>query len=314
MDKKPNLFVVGAAKAGTTSIYHYLEQHPDIYMSPIKEAHFFSKDIRCRDFKEDYRKESCIDMDKYLSQPVLEKKHIAFIEKADDYIQLYRDVNKEIFRGETSTGYLYSKVAARKIYDFNPDAKIIMVLRNPVERAFSHWLMDLRGDSVYRKSFIGAIENDQKQKEKGWGRNHLYIELGLYYEQVKRYLDIFPREQILILLYDDLKKDQLAFFDKIFKFLNVQPINIDTSKKHNTASIPKYPFVNSILKKMKLNEFVSSIFPKTLSKKIKSVFMKSSGLPKLTQSDRKFIINQYFKKDIKQLEELIERDLSNWYS
>ncbi|MBN2394957.1 MAG: sulfotransferase [Candidatus Atribacteria bacterium] len=87
----PNFFLVGAAKAGTTSFYNYLNQHPEIYMCPIKEPHYFCKDIRCKDFGEYYKKNVHFDVKNYLNQPILEKKHISFIEDQDEYLQLFRE-------------------------------------------------------------------------------------------------------------------------------------------------------------------------------------------------------------------------------
>jgi len=156
----PNFFIVGAVKAGTTLLYHYLSQHSNIYMCPIKEPHHFCTDIRCEDFSQDYRRQTCFDMEKYLNKSPLQMKHIAFIESRKQYLDLFREMKSERMAGEVSTGYLFSHNAAKEIHKFNPNAKIIMVLRESVERAFPHWVMDLRGTDVYRKSFLDAIEVD----------------------------------------------------------------------------------------------------------------------------------------------------------
>jgi len=305
---KPNFFIVGAAKAGTTSLYSYLDKHPNVFMSPIKEPHYFSKDIRCKYFGDIYKSNVCFDIKNYLSNEKLEKRHIAFIEERSDYLQLFKESYNEKCIGEISNGYLYSKIAAKEIYDFNPNAKIIIVLRDPVERAFSHWLMDLRGDDVCRKSFLDAINEDQNNKEKGWGKSHLYIELGMYYEQIKRYLDVFPQEQILILLFDDLKNDQENFFSKLFTFLEIEHIPIDTNKKQNVASIPKFPMLNSIIRKLKLNKLVLS---SSLKKYFKSILTNTDSLPELTLEDR-LSMRSYFQEDLNKLQNLIDNDISKW--
>lgn len=87
---KPSFFVVGAAKAGTTSINHYLEINPDIYMCPIKEPHYFSKDIRCANFKQPECRKACINIEKYLLKKKFFKKHIAFVDSFENYLQLFR--------------------------------------------------------------------------------------------------------------------------------------------------------------------------------------------------------------------------------
>lgn len=309
--KKPNFIIAGAAKAGTTSIYHYLNNHPDVYMSPIKEPHYFCKDIRCRNFSKSYQKRVCFDIKKYLDSTVLEKKHITYVENLEDYCQLFREIKEEKIAGEASVGYLYSQVAAEKIYEFNSDMKIVIFLRNPVERAFSHWVMNLRGKDVCRSSFLDAVKEDQAREEKGWGKSRLYIELGLYYDQVKRYLDIFPREQVLILLYDDLCDDSSAFFKQLFEFLRIAPSSIDASQRYNKASIPKYPALNGAINKMKINKLATKFLPKDIKNRIKSALSDNKNLPKLTSRDRDNI-QCYFDADIVLLEKLIDRNLSAW--
>ena len=224
-DKKPNLFIVGAAKAGTTSLHKYLDQHPDIYMAPIKEPHHFSSDINFEEFNENYKQQVRFDLKRYLTQKRLTNKHIAFIEDKEKYLELFREANNEKYFGEGSNGYLYSKVAAKEICDFNPHARIIILLRNPVDRAFSHWLMDFRNTDNDIGNFVEALEADYKGKYKGWGVSHLYVELGRYSNQVKRYLDNFPKEQIKIFLYEDFRKNNLHVLNDIFRFLGVEEKN-----------------------------------------------------------------------------------------
>jgi hypothetical protein len=171
--------------------------------------------------------------------------------------------------------------------------------------------MDLRGDDICRISFTDAIKDDQKRKAKGWGQSHLYIELGQYYEQVKRYLDLFPKNQVLVMLYDDLVNNQKDFLNKIFDFLDVKPIEIYTRKKHNTASIPKYPAINLMLKKFKLNHLASILLSDILKARIKDSLSKRDALPRLSSIDKQSVAI-YFKEDIKALAKLINRDLSNW--
>ena len=308
--KEPNFFIVGAAKAGTTSLYHYLEQHPEIYMSPIKEPHYFSKDMRCENFSFELRPNCCsLDMKKYLLKSELEKRHIAYIENKSDYLQLFRDVDDEKAIGEISSGYLYSHTAANEIYNFNPNAKIVILLRNPSERAFSHWSMAMRiyYDRMYGKTFYEAVEEDQHTIEKKWGKAHLYIELGMYYEQVKRYLDLFPKEQVLILLNEDLKSNSEQLLNKLFAFLEVEPISIDTKKRHNAAELPRHIIVSKMVRDFQIGRFL----PKKLKSKIRKFIYTRENLPTLTFEDREYL-SRYFNDDIKKLEKLIDRDLSGW--
>ena len=313
MGKPDNFYIVGAEKSGTTSLYHYLDKHPDVYMSPIKEPHYFCKDIRYENFSKNYREEVYFDVKKYLKKMVLEKKHIAYIDNFEEYSQLFRERVKEKVVGEISTGYLYSEVASEEIYKFDSEAKIVMILRDPIERAFSHWMMDLRGSNVCRSSFSEAIKKDQVNNDGIWGRSHLYIELGLYYKQVKRYLNIFPREQVLVFLYDDLKHHPVTFFKRLFDFLDVEYLSIDVEQRYNSASLAKYPALSARLKKIKMNQLAAKCLPGNFKEKIKRTLFNSDNLPKLTSYDRANSLC-YFEDDIILFEELIGRDLSAWRS
>ena len=144
MVKKPNFFLVGAAKSGTTTLSKMLEAHPEVYLSPIKEPNYFSKDILPEKFEPVYRKNTFFADKTYFSQKPLKKVHLSFVREEKEYMALFEDAGNEKAIGECSTSYLYSSEAAEEIRKFQPDAKIIVILRNPVTRAFSHYLMGLR--------------------------------------------------------------------------------------------------------------------------------------------------------------------------
>jgi hypothetical protein len=314
--KKPNLFIVGAAKSGTTSVYNILENHPEIFMCPIKEPHHFSKDIKFSNFNPNYQKRNKFDIEEYLSKDILQKKHIAYIDDYSQYIQLFRNVTNQKIIGEVSNGYLYSKLAAKEIYKFNHQSKIIIILRNPVERCFSHWLMDYRIGLSRSNSCIDDLIFDYNLNDQSWGGiSHTYIQIGLYFEQVKRYLDIFPKNNIKILLFKDLKNDPNKFKNEIFNFLNLENINFERKidKQFNEARIPKYALSSAIynyfisrphLKKM-INPSFAKLFKNFL---FTSTFEKNDYLSYLDK--KKFL--PYFIEDINNLENLIELDLSDW--
>lgn len=306
----PNLFVVGAAKAGTTSLYSYLNSHRSIYMSPIKEPHFFSTDIRCSNFSRLHRAKNCFNIKKYLKSRPLKPVHIAYFESEEDYIELYSEVQNETVIGEVSTGYLFSHTAAKNIYQFNPRSKIIIMLRNPVERAFSHWLMDLREGNVKEKEFLDAVKNDYQSSTKAWGKDSLYIELGLYYEQVKRFYDIFPKNQISIHLYEEYRTNQELSLKDIYEFLNVSSVMFSEVCSENSASLPKHGFIPKLInfgKHLRIHRIVN----KKVKEAVRSFIFQSKSLPVLSGSDYKEVY-EYFKSDIKKLEELLEIDLSVW--
>lgn len=308
--KYPNFFIVGAARCGTTSLYNYLQQHPQVYMSPIKEPHFFSTDFKIEEMDPVYLKNKIIDFEKYFSYKPLKKLHITHITKEEYYYKLFEDVKNEKAIGEASTGYLYSKVAAKNIKEKIPHAKIIIILRDPIERAFSHYLMDLNAGLI-SGDFIEEVLKDYNRVPKGWGITHLYIDLGLYYKQVKRYLDIFPKENIKIIIFEEMKANFQKIFQEICKFLEIDIINLNVNKKYNVSRLPKYPKLNKILKRTYINNLVSKILPVTFKTYIKRFLYKKNIRP-LSLEEKKFLI-KYFYRDIKMLENLIQRDLSIWY-
>ncbi len=308
---KPNFFVVGAAKSGTTSIYNYIKPHPDVYLSPIKEPNFFSTDIDPERFRKGYKKEIEVDLKKFFENGMKEEIHLTFIRDWDDYLKLFSKVKNEKAIGEFSTSYLYSKVAAKNIKDTIPEAKIIMVLRNPIERAFSHYLMDLK-IGYTNLTFKEALEKDINAKEKGWGISSLYIELGMYYEQVKRYLEKFDSSQVKIYLFEDLKNTD-QFIKDLYKFLNLDPELYfpDTSKRYNKGKAPKYKTLFYYATKFGIVDKVRNILPDDIKNKAKKLLFTEKNIPKMTEEEKAYL-REIFEDDIKNLSKLINRDLSHW--
>ncbi len=309
----PNFFVVGAAKAGTTSLYHHLKIHPEIYMSPIKEPHHFGTDIDPHNFNSDYKKTFPSNLDKYLNSEFSKEILLAYIKNWEDYKKLFKNVIEEKAIGEISNSYLYSSVAANEIKRKIQNPKIIIILRNPVERAFSHYVMDLRMGLI-KVNFRKALEDDLNKALKGWGISHLYIELGLYFEQVKRFLDVFPREQVLILLFDEIKHNPENVYGEIFNFLGVQSnVCSDLRKKHNQAALPKtgISYLNYLATKLGFRKFANQYFSEGIKNSIKTMMYSKNKKVFLRESDWEFLMDVY-NKDIENLSGLIGRNLSHW--
>ena len=313
LENLPNFFIVGAAKSGTTSLYWYLSNHPDIYMSPIKEPNFFAKDLKINDFVGNYREPLLFDLKKYFSNDKLPFVHIAYIRDLEVYLKLFKNVRNKSVLGEASTSYLFSKVAAREIHRFNPSSKILIILRNPVDRAFSHYLMNLQLGLTDNTDFLSEFFEDLQKTEKGWGISHLYLELGLYYEQVKRYLDFFTNKNVKIVLYEDFKSQPEKVLKEIFCFLGVKrDIFIDFSKKFNVSTFPKFPRLNAFLKKnvVSFKSYNPHGVKKFIKKNYKRMFFKSQK-PSLSFEARIRVFD-YFKNDIQNLGKLTGLDLKKW--
>ena len=216
----PNFFIVGAARSGTSSFYYYLKGHPEIYMSELKEPHFFSAMNDGQD-RSKY----------YLGKVVTDE---------PSYHSLFEGAGTETVVGEASTGYLYDEGAANRIYAVAPEAKIIVILRNPIERAFSHYSMHVAG-GTQRNGFYDAVLEDQARSPKGLGFSYLYVERGLYYSQVKRYFDTFGSDQVRVYLFEDFESETATVVRDACLFLDVPYLDGDffvPEKKYRALALP----------------------------------------------------------------------------
>ena len=285
---KVDFFIVGAPKAGTTSLYNYLNEHPEIVMSTKKETDYFSN-------------ESIEKQGMYY-----EKKRIMTLARYHSFFP----VSENKIYGEASVSYLFYKDVPKKIKDYNANAKIIVMLRNPVDRAFSHYLMDYRL-GLSSNSFDQIIEKKLNNK-----KAHLYyqqyVELGLYYNQIKRYFDFFGKENICIIFFHDFKNNPEKEVKRVYNFLGlVKNYKSEINKQYNTFSMLHNVYIRKLYSMVWLRKFLRAIIPKEITKIIKSKLMKKDRKPELILDIRNKL-NQLFIKDILLLEELLKKDLSRW--
>jgi hypothetical protein len=218
MSRRPNLFVIGAAKSGTTSLHDYLDGHPDIYMSPLKEPGYFSPD----------------------APPP--RKHFKHTDSLEHYLTLFRDAKDEKIVGESSTYYLYSRQAPGLIHDFEPNAKIVVMLRNPVDMAFSMHGHRFTHDNESIEDFGAALAADEApdhggpERDERIRREGTYVERAHYAEQLGRWFAAFPRDQIHVMVFEDFIADSAAEFRRLLEFLRVDPAYRPADfSPHNTA-------------------------------------------------------------------------------
>ncbi|MGC6490594.1 MAG: sulfotransferase domain-containing protein [Flavobacteriales bacterium] len=277
---KVNTFIVGAPKAGTTSLHHYLNQHTQVSMSSIKEPDFFS----CREVSSLF----------YNSKS---------IQNSKDYEKLF-DETKPIL-GEASVSYLFYQDVPKRIKDYNKDAKIIIMLRQPIERAFSHYLMDSRLGYCHLE-----FDHIFKCQEKYPQFFQQYFELGLYHDQVKRYITAFGKENVKILFYDDFKKDTSLVMKEVFDFLNVDNLSLNYSIQ-NPFVLPSNTLVAFLYKFDWLRKSFNIIFTKQNIKRIKKLVFSKKEKPKVSEH-MSTVLKDYYLEDIGKLESLLKTDLSHW--
>lgn len=293
-DNLANLFIVGAAKCGTTSLYEYLSQHPQVYMSPVKEPHFFSDKVENED-KELYKK------------PVKgEKYHTKVIKDIDVYTSLFDGGSDFKIRGEASPSYLWDTDAAAKIYKYNPNSKIIAILRNPIDRLVSSYQMDHSAGKQNETDFLTTVKNEYKKEKKIWGYDRIYLDLGFYYKQLSVYAGLFPASQILVLKFDDLVKRPLETLLKVLQFLEIDEkylAGIDVGKVHNESASIKYPFLKK-LKKAKLLKSVIRVAAKRLKFLKKFTHKKGYSLNLVIDDEARTYLDNMYHDDLAKLKEV----------
>ncbi len=195
METWPNFFIVGAPRAGTTSLYNYLKKIPGIYMSPMKEPHYFSES----------------------SFP--EGRFRTIIRDKKKYLELFKKIKNEKIVGEASATYLSDPEAPNLIHHIIPNAFILASLRDPVERTFSHFLMH-KSQGVLKPTFYEQLENELNNIVDPTEPN-IHLESGLYSSGVKKHLNIFGENQVKIIIFEEFIKNTKGTVEEILKFLNI---------------------------------------------------------------------------------------------
>jgi len=303
----PNFIIIGAAKAGTTALYENLKKHPEVFMTEMKEPNFFSLENG-----------SLTWLEGTVGKGYAEN----FIYNFDDYLDLFNDADGKVAIGEASPVYLYDPGASVSIYENFPNMKIIVILRNPAERAFSNFVHHLRINAETAKNFEKALKLEDERIRKNWWWGFHYKQTGYYFSQLKKYFDLFPKEQIKVVIYDDWLHQPRDTFKEILGFLGVKQDFIpNLNKKYKVSSLVKYSTVEKIIKTTdKTVKLIRYFFPKGKREKVKrniaGLTNKISDFnrykPSLNQDTKSKLIKEYMD-DIKKLESLTEKDLSNWY-
>ncbi len=298
----PNFLVIGAPKTGTSSLYHYLNQHPQIYMSSNKEPHFFAFEGKRPDFCGPGDEGAWINRGSVPELPA--------------YEALFDGVSDEKAIGEASTMYLYLPQAAPRIRQYIPDAKLIAILRHPVDRAYSHFLHLRREAREPLRDFSKALREEQQRIDKHWSPVWHYQNVGFYGEQLQRYFDQFEREQIRVYLYEEWQKNPQAIVSEIFQFLGVDPIfSPDMSVKHNVSSFvhKNKAWHDFLTGSNPLKTVLKAIIPANIRKPISAkAYRKNMEPPSQLHKEIRQEAIEIFRSDLLKLQDIIEKDISHW--
>ena len=304
-EKWPHFVILGGGKSGATSLDYYLDQHPDVFMSPVKEPNFFGYELsKYSDFKNDPE-----ELEFYINSITSKKA----------YLELFKPSHPHQIRGEVSESYLYRKCAAKRLKHYIPDAKIIVVLRQPASRLYSRFLHLSRLGCLSGVRFEDCLDPDQNV---WWSRNDL-IKEGYIYQHLKNYFEIFDAQNIKVLFYEDLVCKPDRQMQTLFEFIGVdssfQPnisVNLDSS------SFFREQCSNSFFREAKgLMQWVRFVFPNTLHGELKGNYaltkshatIRSLELHNQTlDPEIKRKVTRIYSDDIYNLSLLLNKDLSHW--
>ena len=295
----PNLFIVGAQKAGTSALAGWLSQHPQVYISFPKEPGFLAFGTDGYTFSDGYG--NAAPASRYV------------VRDHDSYLALFAGAHAEHrIIGEASTWYLSIPGTAQKLQDYNPRARIILVLRNPVERAYSAWC-HARGDRLEPcESFADALALEEQRGEVEFLLR--YRRMGLYAQALEEYLDAFGTGQVLVMFHDDMRGDPVTFWEQVCDFLQIDasaepPFNF----RYNRAGEPRSRLLQRLLRSHRVKQTVRRLLPHRVSLSIKNRLDDANlrDFPPMDNAVRDEL-RDYYRDDIRRLAALTDRNLEAW--
>jgi Sulfotransferase family len=299
----PNFLVIGAAKAGTNALYHYLRQHPQVYMSPWKEPKFFAFESEADlGFRAANGREAPVNATVVLDRA--------------EYERLFDDARDEAALGEASTHYLYVEKAPVRIKELAPDVKLIAVLRNPVDRAFSSYQHLVR-DGLEPLDFASALDAEPERIAQNYALLYRYTDAGFYTRQLDRYANLFSEDRLLILLYDDLRRDPETSCREIFSFLGVDDSFVPPmAEDYNRSGVPRNRMIHRILNpSTPMKRRLWHVTPRRIREPLLNMQtrMVNRNLERQTIPAREQQrLQEVFREEVGQLERRLDRDLSHW--
>jgi hypothetical protein len=310
----PNVICVGAEKSGSTALYDSLRAHPDVYMSPIKETNFFSTDVRVANFRDDYQRheaQKSQNLEDYFTQAKLRDRWGAYLQEPAQYLRLFADGGQQCIRGEVSNSYLYSATAAQNIADSIPDVRILVMLREPVARAFSQYRAMVRDGRTAKDSLIEEIRYDEGFADRRWGSCHGYVGHGQYAAQLERLFAVFPADRIKVVLAEDFFASRAEQMAQIFDFIGLD--NAPHARElpnRNRSAAPRNAGLVRLLARTGLKSRAIALVPGSLRERVKGLFFTDTKVL-MTPAEAEFLA-PFFVRDVPRVEQLLGRSLDAW--
>jgi len=288
----PNFIVIGAAKAGTTALYWYLSEHPDVFMSPVKETNYFAygRDAEGRLLYGD---------------PEVHRFPVTSLEQ---YEALFAEAGNARAVGEASPIYLESPATAERIRSRLPAVRIVCALRHPVDRAYSDYLMYLRS----RNRRLDPARD--LSADAAWTRpDSHWMQISLYHEQLQRYYRAFGPEQIHVFLFDDLQRSPLHVMQGLYRFLTVDPGFVpDFETPHNVGGMPSSRLVEGVFSSSVIRSALQPFIPKAAANWVRHLRTRNMRRPPRLPAELRQQLTGRFEDDIRQTSHLIGRNLDHW--
>ncbi len=299
----PDFLGIGAAKSGTSSLYHYLNQHPQIFMCPVHEPNFFAL-------------EGGRDAGQFRGPGDWETVERFCLRDRAQYLATFANAPREQVTGEISPLYLYSPHAPINIRATCPDIKLIALLRHPVERAISNYRQYRKAGIEPLGSFQQALEAEETRLRQGWGPWPFwhYQRVGFYGVQIRRYLDCFPREQLFVGLYEELSTNPTGLLQKMFAFLEVEAAFVpDVRVRHNLSAQPKSPAIHALATRPNwFKDTVKHLFPTPLRQRLRDALHQWNTREEVFPLELREKLMALYRDDILLLQDLLQQDLSSW--
>ncbi len=292
----PNFLVIGAGRSGTTSLYEYLRQHPEVFMSPVKEPNYFAF------------------ADGHLPQrgPGASGLRRNSVTTLAEYETLFAGAGDARAIGEASPRYLRTPDAPARSAALLPEVRLVAILRDPVERAHAAYL-GLRRDGLEpAATFEEALRDEERRIREGWPLAAL-VGAGLYHRHLSRYYKRFPPERIRVYLHEDLQSDPAGLLRDLLSFLDVDPRSApDTSRVHGRTGVVRNRALRGLwTRSRRAREALGPVVPRRVRDGVRARVLRDLERPPLDPATRARLA-RIFRPDILELEELIGRDLSAW--
>ncbi|GAC1401873.1 MAG: sulfotransferase [Chloroflexota bacterium] len=299
----PNFLVIGSMKCGTDSLCNYLGQHPDVYMSPVREPSFFTAEGQPE-----------VPFRGPGDRLIIESSSM-WVSTLERYQALFSEVTTEKAIGEGTAWYIYFEDAPMRIRRHVPDAKLIVVLRNPVDRAYSAYTMLLRDGRESIGDFAEALAAEKERMRQNWEPIWHYVNAGFYTEQLKRYYHIFGPSQMRVIVYDDYNIRLEDVLEDLFGFLDVDDqFAPDTKTRYNVSRVPKNRALHTFAGgEYPVKTVLKALLPGSPRRALKArVMQRNLTSPTPMKREVRQELIEVFRAEVRELEQVIGRDLSHW--